>query len=58
MVLIVAALALVLLTVLSTSIRVMQQYEEGVLFRFGRVVGEREPGLQLIVALVDVLRRV
>ncbi|HEY7607546.1 MAG TPA: slipin family protein, partial [Actinomycetes bacterium] len=40
------------------SIRVVKQYERGVLFRLGRVTGVREPGLRLIVPVIDVLRRV
>jgi regulator of protease activity HflC (stomatin/prohibitin superfamily) len=54
-VLVVAALALL---GLALSVRIVQQYERGVLFRLGRVVGVREPGLRLIVPLIDVLRRV
>src|SRR5215216_3615582 len=49
--------ALVLLG-LALSVRIVQQYEKGVLFRLGRVVGVREPGLTLIVPLIEVLRRV
>ena len=40
------------------SLRVVQQYEEGVLFRLGRVRGVRQPGLTLIIPVIDVLRRV
>ena len=43
---------------LALSIRVVKQYERGVLFRLGRVVGVREPGLRLIVPVIEVLRRV
>jgi regulator of protease activity HflC (stomatin/prohibitin superfamily) len=43
---------------LALSVRIVQQYERGVLFRLGRVIGVREPGLRLIVPLIDVLRRV
>src|ERR671921_953273 len=43
---------------LALSVRIVQQYEKGVLFRLGRVIGVREPGLRLIVPLIDVLRRV
>jgi regulator of protease activity HflC (stomatin/prohibitin superfamily) len=43
---------------LALSVRIVQQYERGVLFRLGRVIGVREPGLTLIVPLIDVLRRV
>jgi regulator of protease activity HflC (stomatin/prohibitin superfamily) len=40
------------------TVRIVKQYEEGVLFRLGKVVGERRPGLRLIIPLVDSLRRV
>jgi regulator of protease activity HflC (stomatin/prohibitin superfamily) len=40
------------------SIRVVKQYERGVLFRFGRLVGTRTPGLRFIIPVVDVLHRV
>lgn len=36
----------------------MQQYEKGVVFRFGRVVGEKNPGLVIIMPFVNVLRKV
>ena len=42
----------------SFSMRIVQQYEEGVLFRLGRVIAVRKPGLTLIVPFIDVLRRV
>jgi len=35
-----------------------KQYELGGLFRLGRVIGTRSPGLRLIVPFVDVLHRV
>ena len=38
---------LVALALLALSIRVVKQYEKGVLFRLGRVHGVREPGLTL-----------
>ena len=34
----------VLVLVGALSVRIVQQYEKGVLFRLGRVVGVREPG--------------
>jgi regulator of protease activity HflC (stomatin/prohibitin superfamily) len=40
------------------SARIIKQYEEGVLFRLGRVIGERAPGLRLIIPFIDVLHRV
>ena len=44
--------------VLALAVRIIKQYEQGVLFRFGRVVGVRQPGLRVIISLVDVLHRV
>jgi regulator of protease activity HflC (stomatin/prohibitin superfamily) len=40
------------------SVRIVKQYEEGVLFRLGRLRGSRAPGFTLIIPVVDVLRRV
>jgi regulator of protease activity HflC (stomatin/prohibitin superfamily) len=51
-------LAVLVLVGLAVSVRIVQQYERGVLFRLGRVIGVREPGLRLIVPVIDVLRRV
>jgi regulator of protease activity HflC (stomatin/prohibitin superfamily) len=55
---IVVVLVVLVLGGLALSVRIVQQYEKGVLFRLGRVVGVREPGLRLILALIEVLRRV
>ena len=40
------AVAVLALLGLALSVRIVQQYEKGVLFRLGRVVGMREPGLR------------
>jgi regulator of protease activity HflC (stomatin/prohibitin superfamily) len=50
-------LAIILLG-LALSVRIVKQYQKGVLFRLGRVQGTREPGLRLIIPIVDVLHRV
>ena len=55
---VVVVLAVLVVVGLGLSVRVVQQYERGVLFRLGRVVGVREPGLRLIIPVVEVLRRV
>jgi len=46
------------LLTLALAVRVVKQYERGVLFRFGRLIGCREPGLRIIIPVVDVLHRV
>jgi regulator of protease activity HflC (stomatin/prohibitin superfamily) len=53
----VVALILLLIAV-AMSARIVKQYEEGVLFRLGRVIGKRAPGFRLIIPFADVLHRV
>ncbi|WP_408022763.1 slipin family protein [Streptacidiphilus fuscans] len=44
---------------LATGVRVVQQFERGVVFRFGRVrQGIKEPGLTLLLPVADRLRKV
>ncbi|MEU2737900.1 slipin family protein [Streptomyces sp. NPDC007095] len=50
--------ALLIVVALAMAVKVVTQYEQGVLFRFGRLVGTRPPGLRVIIPVVDVLRRV
>lgn len=49
---------LLVLIALGLSIRIVKQYEKGVLFRLGQLRGTREPGLRIIIPLVDVLHRI
>jgi Membrane protease subunits, stomatin/prohibitin homologs len=49
---------LVVLFGAALSLRIVQQYQEAVLFRLGRVIDVRKPGLTCIVPIIDVLRRV
>jgi len=51
-------LAVLCLLGLALSVKIVKQYEKGVLFRFGRVLGARTPGLKFIIPFVDVLHRV
>ena len=52
-------LLVVALVVIVMGIRVVQQYERGVVFRLGRVrPNVKEPGLRLIIPLIDVMRKV
>jgi regulator of protease activity HflC (stomatin/prohibitin superfamily) len=52
------AIALLLLALLLLAVKVVKQYEQGVLFRLGRVIGVRPAGLTLIIPVIDVLHRV
>ena len=59
-VLIIVLVVVVVLVLLGLAMaaRIVKQYEQGVLFRFGRVQGPRAPGFRLIIPFADVLRRV
>ncbi len=49
---------IVVLFLLYLGIRIVQQYEHGVVFRFGRFIGIRDPGFNLIIPAVDRMVRV
>ena len=51
-------IVVVALLALAGAIRILKQYEQGVLFRFGKALGIRQPGFHVIVPFVDVLHRV
>ncbi|MCP4210263.1 MAG: slipin family protein [Halieaceae bacterium] len=40
------------------TVKVVWQYERGVVFRFGKYRGTRKPGLNLIIPLIDRMRKV
>ena len=50
---VIGILVLVLLVLGSMTVKIMAEYERGVLFRLGRLVGSRGPGLFLIIPFVD-----
>ena len=52
-----AALVLVLLF-LSSAVKILNEYERGVVFRLGRVIGSKGPGLILLIPAVDKMVRV
>ena len=42
----------------AASVRVLREYERAVVFRLGRLVGERGPGLVLLIPGIDRMVRV
>ncbi|HAM26205.1 MAG TPA: band 7 domain-containing protein [Microbacteriaceae bacterium] len=55
---VVVIVVILAIIILANAIRVVKQYERGVVLRFGRLTGVREPGLRFIIPAVDVLHRV
>lgn len=52
-------IAALLLTVVGAGVRLVQQYQRGVVLRFGRLLpGVREPGLRVIIPFVDQMTKV
>jgi regulator of protease activity HflC (stomatin/prohibitin superfamily) len=50
--------AMVLLILLYAAVRIVPEYERGVVFRLGRVIGAKGPGLFLLIPIVDRMVRV
>lgn len=46
------------IALLASSVRIVQEYERGVIFRLGRVVGGKGPGIFFIVPIIDRMIRV
>lgn len=51
-------LIIILIVILLGGIRVVQQYQKGVVFRFGKIIGMRDPGLTWIIPIFDRLRNI
>ena len=49
----IAVIAFVVILLLATSIRVVAEYQRLVVFRLGRCVGERGPGLVMLIPIID-----
>jgi regulator of protease activity HflC (stomatin/prohibitin superfamily) len=55
---ILAALACFAAVLVSAAIRILREYERGVVFRLGRLIGQKGPGLVLLIPIIDQLIRV
>lgn len=44
---------ILILVVLAAAVRIVQEYERGVIFRLGRVAGAKGPGLFFIIPVID-----
>ena len=54
----IGVIVLVVLIILPMSIKIVTEYERGVIFRLGRLVGARGPGLFFIIPFVDRMTKV
>jgi len=51
-------IAILVLFLLTSAIKVIYQYESGVVFRLGRLQSTRKPGLRIIIPFIDRMRKV
>ena len=51
-------LLILILIILGAIVRVVREYERGVVFRLGRLVGPRGPGLILLVPFIERMQRI
>jgi regulator of protease activity HflC (stomatin/prohibitin superfamily) len=57
-VIVVAALLVVCLLLVTSTVKIVQEYERGVIFRLGRLVGARGPGLFFLIPYVERMRKI
>ncbi len=43
---------------LAASVRVLKEYERGVIFRLGRIIGAKGPGLIILIPIIDKMKKV
>src|ERR671919_2596569 len=53
MIYVIGVVALLVFMLLAAAIRIVQEYERGVIFRLGRVMGAKGPGLFFIIPIID-----
>ncbi len=51
-------LGMFLLVILASAVRILNEYERGVIFRLGRVIATKGPGLILLIPIVDKIQKV
>src|SRR5260370_32906529 len=56
--LVIGVIVVILLIVLSSAIRVVQQYERGVIFVLGRLIGAKGPGIFLVPPFITRMAKV
>jgi regulator of protease activity HflC (stomatin/prohibitin superfamily) len=49
---------IIVLFILSQAIKILREYERGVIFRLGRLIGSKGPGLILLIPIVDKMVKV
>ncbi|NPA52984.1 MAG: slipin family protein [Aquificae bacterium] len=54
----VIAVIVLIVIILATAIKILPEYERGVIFRLGRVIGAKGPGVVFLIPIIDKMVRV
>ena len=55
---VIAVVAVFILIILAAAIRILREYERGVIFRLGRLIAQKGPGLILLIPFIDQMVRI
>jgi len=58
LVVIIVVVLVLALAILPASVKILPEYQRGVVFRLGRITGIRGPGLILLIPIIDKMRRI
>lgn len=50
---IIGIIALIIVVLIPSTVKILKEYERGVIFRLGRLLGTKGPGFFLIIPFVD-----
>ncbi len=52
------AIAIFVVLLIASAIRILKEYERGVIFRLGRVIGSKGPGIIFLIPLIDKMEKI
>ena len=52
------ALIVLFLVILASAVRILNEYERGVIFRLGRIIATKGPGLIILIPIIDKMQKV
>ena len=55
---VIGVIAVFVVFILASAIRILREYERGVIFRLGRLIAQKGPGLILLIPIIDQMVRV
>src|SRR5918998_1592181 len=55
---VIGVIAVFIVFILASSIRILREYERGVIFRLGRLIAQKGPGLILLIPIIDQMVRI